>query len=161
MAANKKPRKAYKPKGETKFGGLPVIAGRVVWQAPLSDEQKIDVLADYYAAIDAFTQGRAEYVHFEKLVYAANVTCVLADMGMGDEHQELIFAGMAAVQRIKERKEKTGVWGIDGEGRRALHEMEDLHRAQLEIATRAEIDLAIKEMWRRIHAGVKFDLEAA
>lgn len=161
MGANKKPRKAYRPKGKAVAGGLPVLAGRLIKQHPLSEEQQIDVLADYYAAIDAFTHGRAEYSHFEKLVYAANVTCVLADMGMGDEHQDLIFRGMAAVQRIKERREKTGVWGMDGEGRKALHEMEDLHRAQLEIATRGEIDAAIKEMWRRIHAGVKFELEAA
>lgn len=163
MARRIKPKrnKAYRPRGTAVYDGLPVLAGRLINREPLSDEQQTEVLTDYYAAIDAFLSGRAEFKHFEKLVYAVNVTRVLADMGFGDEYEEIIYQGMAAVQHIKDRQARTGKWGLDGDGRNALYAMEDLHRAQLEIATKGEIDAAIKEMWRRINAGLKFTLPEA
>jgi hypothetical protein len=163
MARRDKPKraKAYRPRPTTQYGGLHVIAGRIVKANPMSDVEQIEVLTDYYAAIDAMAQGRAEFKHFEKLVYAVNVTRVLADMGFGDEYEELIQQGMTAVQKIKDRHTATGKWGLDGDGRKALYTMEDLHRAQLEIATQGEITVAIQEMWRRINAGIKFKLPAA
>lgn len=160
MQAAHKPKtkrtKTYRAKPVAQFGGLPCLANRLAKATPLSGIQQTEVLTDYYAAMDAFMQGRAEFTHFEKLVYAVNVTRVLADMGFGEEYDETIYHGMAAVQRIKERHTKTQRWGLDGDGRRALHAMEDLHRAQLEIATKGEIDAAINEMWRRIRAGMQF-----
>jgi hypothetical protein len=158
VSKSKKPRKPYRPKGAAVYGGLPVLAGRIISQEPLTDEQQTDILTDYYTAIDALTQGRAEFSHFEKLVYAVNVTRVLADMGFGAEYDAMIQRGMAAVQTIKDRHARTGKWGIDGDGRKALYDMEDLHRAQLEVATKGEIGAAIAEMWRRIKAGIKFEL---
>lgn len=158
MPASKKPRKS---KGKRLYGGMSALAYRMICRKKMSDEKQLEVLTDYYAAIDAFLQGRAEFTHFEKLVYAANVTRVLADMGFGDDHTDLIEQGMIAVQQIKERHDATGKWGIDGNGRRALFAMEDLHRAQLEIATEGEVAAAIQGMWRRINIGNKFKIPEA
>lgn len=162
MSKSKKPRKPYKHKAIRTFGGLPVLAARLIKAEPLTEEQRIDVLADYYAALDAFAHGRGQYNHFEKLVYAVNVSRVLYDMDIFDgdtEHEHLIDAGMAAVYRIKERAEKTGQWGMTGDERKALYELEDLHRAMLEVATKGEIEAAIAEMWHRIRAGISFEIK--
>jgi hypothetical protein len=161
MARRVKPRrsKPYRSRAISTLGGLTALAVRQVKQTPLSPEEQAEALTDYYTAIDALLCGRAQFAHFEKLVYAANVTRVLADMGIGDEYEEIIHNGMAAVQRIHDRQQATGHWEIDGDGCSALYAMEDLHRAQLEIATHGELEAALKEMWRRIKAGMKFQLK--
>lgn len=158
MPASRKPRKS---KGKAPYQGMSALAYRMLHRDKMSEEKRLETLTDYFAAINALLEGRAGYAHWEKLVYAANVTRVLADMGIGDQYGDMIEQGMIAVQKIKERFDTTGKWGIDGDGRRALSEMEDLHRAQLEAATEGEIAAAIQGMWRRINTGNRFKLPAA
>ena len=154
---NKKRNKTYRPRPASCYGGLHVIAGRMVKAAPLTDVEQIDVLTGYYTAIEAMTDGRGTEAHFDTLVYACNIARILAGNGIGDEYQELVYPALCAMKRCKKRWQRTGKFGLDGEAVQALRDMAPLHEAQLEVTTAAELEAAIKEMHRRIADGWEFE----
>lgn len=161
MSRKGKPRRKYRPRPQALYGGLPVLAGRLVEQLPLTGEEQTNVLAEYVTAIDAMLQGRGTFLHFEKLVYGVNVARVLADYDadLGREHEGLIISAMEAVERISRRGAQTQCWTIADSELPHLYSFEDLLQAQLEVTTKAELEAALKEMWRRINAGMKFEIQ--
>jgi hypothetical protein len=163
MARHDKPKrkKAYRPRPETKFGGLHIISERMVQANPLTEEEQIHVSADYYAALTAMIEGRGESGHFDSLVYAVNIARILANNGIGEEYDELVYPALCAMKRCKERWARTGKFGLDGEGVQALRAMASLHEAQLEVTTAAELKAAIAEMHRRVAAGWEFQEKEA
>lgn len=159
MASNRKTRKAYKPKGRSTIGGLHVIAGRLMASNPLPAERQANVAIAYHTSIDALTSGYAEKNHFDTIVYALNIGSILAQNGIGGDYIDLLPPASAAMVRCKERWQKTGKFGLDGEGLLAIRAVADLHEAQLAAATHAEPSAAIDEMHRRL--GAKFQLKEA
>ncbi len=164
MAHRDKPKrkKQYRPQLRTQYGGLHVLASRIVNAEPLPNDQQVEVKADYYAAISAMIEGRGTGGHFDTLVYACNIARILANNGIGKEYRHLIYPALCAMARCKVRWQRTGKFGLDGEGLQALRDMGPLHEAQIEVTTASELGAALKEMHRRLAAGCELkDLEAA
>lgn len=150
MAVKKQRKKAYKPKSVDRLGGMNVISSRMARSNPLPANHQNEVIISYYHAIDAMTGGYAEVEHFDALVYAANIGNILAEIGIGNEYKEMFLPVIAGLRKCKERHQKSGKFGLDGETFVALCKMADLHEAQIKIATTGELEAAIKEMHRRV-----------
>lgn len=156
MANNKKPRKAYKPKAKTTFGGLHIVGKRTLVDNPMTDEERTTVLTDYFAALSAMLEGRATIEHFDSLAYAVNIAQVLTLSHMGTEYRDIVQAAMHAMTRCKNRYQKTKKMGLDGEGLQAMRDFEPLFEAILSEATARELVAATRESMRRVEGGILF-----
>jgi len=145
--------------------GLALLARRYSAEQPIDEKNRKEALADYFLAIDAFVHGRSTDDHADVLIYAVNIGYLLTEVSpdLGREHRStLIKDAMMAMQRARDRREKYGKYGLDGEGLQALRLFSDLHEVQLEVATQAELQACIEEMHRRIDAGdffFRFEVE--
>lgn len=160
MAANRKPRKPYKPRIKTSFGGLHVVGGRAMVDNPILEEERIKALAGYLAALSAMVEGRATGEHFNELVYGVNIAQILTYKHMGTEYRDTVQAALYAMTRCKNRYLQTQRMGLDGEGLQALRDFEPLYEAILEAATARELVAATRESVRRVENGVLFAVAA-
>lgn len=136
-------------------GALSLIAKRQADKMPLTEERQKNVVIAYHNAINAMTNGYADKVHFDTLAYALNIGGVLAANGIGEEYAELIPPAKAALNRCRDRWEKTGKFGLDGEGLQAIKDVADLHRAQMEVTTLAELEAAVDAMHKELGISLK------
>jgi hypothetical protein len=140
----------HQPQRVIKFSGLQVIADRAAQTKPLRPELQTEILCDYLNAIEALTSGRGTGKHYDVLVYACDISKILTDNDIGNAYSDMVSPALAALHRCRTRYDESGKWGLDGDGLQPLREMVELHRAQLEITTRAELQAAIAEMHRRL-----------
>jgi hypothetical protein len=162
MAKQKKKRnKQYRPKDMDGHAGINMITRRLVDQYPLSDEQQANVVTDYHAALVMFGTGQATKANFDTLVYACNVGRILAENDLGDEYVGIIDAAVEAMSACSDRYDAEPAAGFHftDEEMEAMKMFADLHEAQMEIATRAELEAAIKAMHIRLAAGLKVNKE--
>lgn len=156
MPSNSKPRKKMAHRSASYLGGLTaVIRGQTGRSklAPLPSENQVNVVIAYHTSIDAMTGGTATTTHFDTLVYAMDIGVILAEHGIGTEYAEMIQPAMNGLIRAKERYLKTGKFGLDGDALAALKAVAGLHEAQLQVATRGQLEAAINEMHARIARG--------
>jgi hypothetical protein len=161
MANNKKPRKAYKPKRLTSYGGLYTVASRAVDAKPLTDDERQKVVIDYYAAISAMAEGRGTEEHFDSLAYAGNTAQIITRYVFTDADKPLVFNAMCAINRTRDRYLTTNKMGVDGDGLQALRDFGPLFEAILEQSTAGELQAARLEMARRLDRGQYFEARAA
>lgn len=156
MAGNRKPRKKMAHRTASYLGGISAVIKNQHCRSsktPLPSENQTNVVIAYHTAIDAMTGGYAEKSHFDTLVYAMDIGVILAERGIGEEYAESIMPAMNGLIRAKGRYLKTGKFGLDGEAVTALKAVADLHEAQLQVATRGQLEAAINEMHARIAQG--------
>lgn len=151
MAANKKPRKAYRPKpvridpvGYVLTGMKPVGA--------VGDEL-IMLRLKNHGALAALAQGRATNEDFNMLISALNVTEALMLQDMGARWMPQLKAGQDALRAIGERFKTIKRFVLRGEEMQALNLAMDVHDAQLEICTVAQIERAIHLVRRVVTSG--------
>lgn len=161
MAKSKKPRKAYRPKRLTPYGGLYTVASRSVDGKPLTEDEQQKVATDYYAALSAMTDGRGTELHFDSLAYAGNIAQIITCYVFTDADYSLVHNAMCAINRTRDRYMKTKKMGVDGEGLQALREFGPLFEAILEQSTAGELQAARIEMARRLDRGQIFEARAA
>lgn len=166
MAKSKKPRKAYRPKRLTPYGGLYTVASRAVDAQPLTEDEQQSVVTDYYAALSALTEGRGTEAHFDSLCYAGNTAQIITRYVFTDADTDLVFAAMCAINRMRHRYQAGRGMGLDGAGLQALRAFGPLFEAIIAQSTAGELQEARLEMARRIARGKFFnalraDMEAA
>lgn len=153
-----KPRIAHKDMA----GGLGLLSDRYEKARPMDAERRVNSMSDYFSALDALMQGRADGGHADVLIYAVNIGYLLTelDAGLGKQHRNaLIKPAMLALQRMVDRVVNGARYGLDAEGLQALRAFADLHESQLELATQAEIEAGIIEMRKRIAAKWTFSFD--
>lgn len=129
-------------------GGLHLLARRQVSALPLTAERQANVLISYYTSIDALVGGYADASHVDTIVYALNISRLLAMRHLGEEYIEQISEAQLAIIRCQERYQTAGKYGLDGPGLVAIKAISVLHEAQIEMASQAELQAAIVEMHR-------------
>ena len=138
MAANKKPRKAYRPRG--------VILDTVNWVCggfkPLTSvaDQDATLRMKNHQALEAIAKGYATSADLGTLIAASNMTMALKRGGFGDEYHATAMAGADAIETLRDSKRLV----CTGPELTAIKRMIELHDAQLDIVRINDLDAAIK-----------------
>lgn len=151
MAANKKPRKAYRPKPVRIDPVGYVLTGMM----PLDQvgDELITLRLKNHGALAALTQGRASNDDFNMLISALNVTEALMMQELGAEFSPELRAGQDALRAIGVRYKNIKRFVLRAEEMKALNLAMDVHDAQLEICTVAQIERAIMTVRKTVLGG--------
>lgn len=138
MASNKKPRKAYRPKG--------VILDTVNWVCggfkPLTSvaDENIKLRLRNHLALEAIAKGQATSVDLGTLIAASNMTMALKRCGFGDDYHAIARAGADAIEALRNSNRLV----CTGPELTAIKRMIELHDAQLDIVRINDLDAALK-----------------
>ncbi|HSG19659.1 MAG TPA: hypothetical protein VLA31_02725 [Burkholderiaceae bacterium] len=151
MAANKKPRKRYKPK--------PILWDTMAYVqqelTPVSkhDSYLLDLQLKNSQAMAALLHGTATKEDMDTLIAMSNITESLRLMGFGKEYLEVAVAGREALIRIAVRAVKVLRFVPTGPEIKALNELMELHDAQMEVITIQDMCNAIDRAKALIRKG--------
>jgi hypothetical protein len=151
MAANKKPRKRYKPK--------PVLWDTMAYvKEGLTPVSKHDSYLLYLQlknsqAMAALLCGTATKHDMEILMEMSSITQSLRVMGFGKQYLEVAVAGREALISIAFRAVKLLRFTPTGPEITALNELMELHDAQMEVITIQDMGNAIKRGNAEIRKG--------
>ena len=119
----------------------------------MASEQVTDLSLFQRSAMDAMRRGDATETDLNNLAVAANISMVLCERGVGPEYLPDVLAAQDALVRIQARAVRTGRIAADGPGLQALLALLDVHEAQIEACTQAEMLSALQEIKNRRAAG--------
>ncbi len=146
MPSNKRPAKKYKPK--------PILANPVQYVVsgfkPVSPAAATKLKIINHGAMNALVRGTASKTDWDYVCTALNVAVVLAEMGIGDEYLEDIKQAMMAHAACGKRHYNGGRFGYTGEQLTAVNKALEIHDAQVDTATVAEMEKAHMEVHRRL-----------
>jgi hypothetical protein len=124
---------------------------------PLDEDQKQSINIAFRIAFDALAGGTGQEADWHVVVCALNIGVVLCERDIGKEYEPDLIAALDAIFRVKLMQQRTGKWAIDPIVNvvdcRAIERAFDVHEAQIEIATHAELASALGEVHRRMELG--------
>lgn len=135
-------RSKYKPKGVRldvmtwiKSGMLKVnaVSGSIITEASIKN----------HISIDALRKGEATTSDMDNLINAFNVAEALAIHGIGAEYQAEIGSGQDALYNIGARAKEKGRFVLTGPELTAINTAMQVHDAQLDVCTVAELEQAL------------------
>lgn len=138
-----KPRKKYKPKGVR----LDVMAWVKSGMLPVSkvEHAGITLKIKNHAALANITQGKGTRDDIDIVIAAMNVTEALALLGQGkDWHAEIRAAQDAVLQMGKRGIANADRFLFTGPEMQAVNLAMEVHDAQLDVCTVAELEKALK-----------------
>lgn len=157
MTKPKKPRnKVYRPRPVTQHGGLVAIAmchARGENASTLKDDQLSDLGLAYWLSFDNLRAGDANEEAWSCVACALNVGLILAEKGIGAEHEQTLMTALDGTFRAKIRSAKTGNFRLDGEALRDIETALQIHDQQMAIAKRWEVTEAMKTIYKRLAEG--------
>jgi hypothetical protein len=135
MAANKKPRKAYKPKPA-------VLPMPIRFNA--ADERELQLIPHIeFAKLKAMT---ADEPTWHTLVYRLNAGLLLADKHFDADARAVCGFALDSMVSIKERFAKVGKWGANGDELRAIGDALNLVDEMQKASTRRELRDTMKHV---------------
>lgn len=159
MKSKKKRDKKYQPRPRSEnhqFGGLVAIGAayaRGENAAPLREDQTADLGVAYWLAFENLRVGSASEESWSIVSCALNVALVLAERGIGPEHEADLVLALDGAFRAKMRSETSSTFRLDGDALRDIEHALQVHDAQMQIATRAEVSQAMEAIYKRMEAG--------
>lgn len=96
----------------------------------MSRSEVVGIGCALLSAIDALSSGKADETDIGTIVYAANISLMFAELGLGAEYTRQITAGQeaaAVAAHMHRNGEQMQVHGVD-----ALRRLAEIHIAQLE-----------------------------
>ena len=139
-------RSSYKPKGVR----LDVMGWLKQGMQPMATHQDaITLRLRNHAAMDELVKGRGTREHCDVVIAALNMTEALALMRIGEDWKDEIRAAQDALFAVGSRGAETGRFILRGPELTSLNLGMQIHDAQLEACTVAELERAI-EMVRKI-----------
>ena len=103
-----------------------------------------------HAALTELTQGRAVKGDLTVLISAVNMTEALCRRGFGDEYNDVIKDGLAALRAVGARGLLSGKYILRAAEMHALNEAMQLHDAQLDIITIKDMENALADIYEEI-----------
>jgi len=103
-----------------------------------------------HIAIESLRKGEATKDDMDAIINAFNVTEALAIEGIGAEYREEIKAGQDAVYQCGVRASKHGRFILSGPELTAINTAMEVHDAQLDICTVADLESALDYVWDQI-----------
>jgi hypothetical protein len=96
-----------------------------------------------HLAMANLTQGKATRDDMNVLINMGNMSEALYRMKFGTEYADIIASGMPALLAVCRRGAETNRYILRSEEMRAINELIELHDAQMEVVTVADIDKAV------------------
>ena len=133
-------RSAYKPKGVR----LDVMGWLKQGMQPLAKHpDAITLRLRNHAAMDELVKGRGNRDHCDVVITALNMTEALAMLRIGDDYRQDISAGQDAMLAMCRRGLERGRFIFTGPELQAVNTAMEVHDAQLDACTVAELERAI------------------
>lgn len=142
VPGNKKPKKKYRPKSPIADPLGFVLEGF----KPLrqQDSYLLNLKVVNHGAMLQLTRGAASLDDINTLLAMSNGCVALVSMGIGAEYREVMDRGVAALQAVCDRACQTDRVTLYAHEITALNEFIELHDAQLDVVTVAEMSRAIE-----------------
>lgn len=122
--------------------------------AAITSRKDLDqLLIRELSSLDAFTTGCATIKHWHDLAAVNNLAQTLAGKGIGIEVMEVAHRAETALIDAADRFQRTGKFGLTGEGIKAIRELIDYHDLQRSSISRAEYERAIALTVARVKSG--------
>lgn len=132
-------RSKYKPKGVR----LDVMAWIKQGMQPMaSHPEAINLKLKNHAAMDELVKGRGTRDHCDIVIAVLNMTEALALLRIGDEYRQDISAAQDAMLTMCRRGFERGRFLFNGPELLAVNTAMEIHDAQLEVCTLAELEKA-------------------
>lgn len=112
----------------------------------------LDLKITNSAAMVALMQGHAKKRDMDVLIAMSNIVKALCDMGFGAQHQSIATEGRAAIMTIVFRAVDKLRFVPTGPEIKALNQLMELHDAQMDAITVADMERAIAFAKRKIAA---------
>ena len=119
----------------------------------MDKEQQVDLGLAYRFAFQSLRTGTGKEEDFHTLACALNIALVLAEMGFVGEAVDDIKAAQAGLIRCMSRSQRLQKWGLDGDAMTAIASALAVHDHQLTIVSQHNLELAIKEVHKRMSNG--------
>jgi len=103
-----------------------------------------------HIAIEALRKGEATKDDMDAMINAFNVTEALAMRGLGEDYRTEIRAAQDALFSIGTRAKDKGRFVITGPELVAINTAMEVHDAQLDICTVAQLEAALDYVWEQI-----------
>lgn len=151
MAANRRPRKAYRPR--------PVVRDTMAFVrkslTPLRDHDDyvLNWKSSVHGSMHSLVRGIAVQQDVDSLLAAHHVCEALLKTGMGADYRQLLVASSAALRGLTDRAAQLGRFSVRETELAALNDMIDLHDALMEHVTVGQIDKALVLAKSEILAG--------
>ncbi len=162
MPTSRKARsKRYRPRQHAREAGLATLLGAILRtedQRPLADGQVTDLAAAYWLALDAMASGTSGEEEWSVVTCALNIALVLAEQGVGAEHEQQFIAALDGAFRAKVRAVHKGAWRFDGEALQAIRTALHRHDQQVAEVSRGQLRAAMTEVHRRIDSGLVYEV---
>ncbi len=140
-------RSSYRPKGVR----LDVMAWIKQGMQPMSSHpEALTLKLKNHAAMDELVKGRGTRDHCDTVICALNMTEALAMLRIGDEYRQDINAGQNAMLHMCRRGLERGRFLFTGPELAAVNTSMEIHDAQLEACTLAELEIATAIVARTI-----------
>lgn len=149
-------RRAYKPKAIMALGGLQIIKNLHAAKedaAPIIEDDQKDLHIAYRTSYDAMLRGAGTEETWSTVVVSLNVALILTEQGIGAEYEPDLVGALDGAFRAKIRAGRIGRWGFDGPAITAINLAFQIHEAQIELVSKAEVRAALQEVYRRINEG--------
>ena len=140
MAANKKPRKKYRPKYTT---------DPIRHMSRLSRHEQLSVLITAHDSLLRITRGNGVLEDWRVVAGSLNMAVSLDRLVFHSAHAELLRESILAHARCGVRGRNLGKFGYSGEDLKTVNAAMAIHDAQMELATPREICLALEDNERR------------
>jgi len=142
-------RSSYRPKGVR----LDVMAWIKQGMQPMATHpEAITLKLRNHAAMDELVKGRGTRDHCDAVIAALNMTEALALLRIGDEYRQDINAGQDAMLAMCRRGLERGRFLFTGPELVAINLAMEIHDAQLEACTIAELEKALDIVQKTIRA---------
>lgn len=138
----KKRNKKYRPKG--------VIVDTMQWirvgMKPVAYAKKemVELQIKNHLALKTLRQGKGSKADVDVLIWALNIAEALTYQDIGAEYAGEISAGQDALYTLAQRGAAQGRFVFSGSELKAIDLVMEIHEAQMEICTIAELEKAVK-----------------
>jgi hypothetical protein len=148
MAANKKPRKKYRPKPVLKDTVSYVLTGLKQVPNDIRTNLKISV----HMAMSTIARGHGERIDWENVAESLNMALVLCEMGYGHEYTQQIRLAQRAMMNLRVRLKEKGRMVFTAPELTAVNEALAIHEAQIDSPSLIVIDVekAVAEVRKRL-----------
>jgi hypothetical protein len=147
-----------KKKGKTFVRRIDPAAGfrAVAMNHGIDSTQQADLGVALRVSLELLRTGKAAEQEFHTLAACINVSLVLAERGIGEDHMQIVKLAQDGLLRLLMRGKQTGRWLLDGPAYAAIRDGVELHEGQLAAVSRREAADAMREVMRRIDRGDVF-----
>ena len=152
MPANKKPRKAYKPR--QKLNPL-IVVGENIRPVASHTSYLLDLRVKNSSAMASLLGGHATKRDMDTIIAMSNIVYALLHFGFGKEYEEEATQGRMAIIGIAHRAVKVGRFVPTGPEIKALNDLMELHDAQMDVITVKDMDRAIAYAEARAHTATR------